>query len=246
VVFVTGSDTGAGKTVLTALLTAHLRRSGTPALAVKPFCSGGRADAELLRAVQGREANLDEINPFYFAEPLAPLVAARKHRRVIKPSTVIAHLRRTGRKLSLSGGVARPDSPSPVLLVEGVGGVLVPLGDDFSVLDLVCRLQCAVLVAAPNKLGTINHCLLTLQALRRAGLSELKLVLMDTRRPDPSSASNPGVLAELISPVPLVRIPFLRPAPAYPEAILRHAARLAQTLSDLLVSAGGSEKRLAI
>ena len=78
IIFITGTDTGVGKTLLTGLLLHHLRQSGCHALAMKPFCSGSRADAEFLHAVQDGELTLDEINPFFFAEPLAPLVAARE------------------------------------------------------------------------------------------------------------------------------------------------------------------------
>src|SRR5260221_14172519 len=91
-IFITGTDTGVGKTLLTALLLAHLRQNGVPALALKPFCSGGRADAELFHALQDGDLTLDEINPFYFREPIAPLVAARKHRRRIQLDDVLKNI----------------------------------------------------------------------------------------------------------------------------------------------------------
>src|SRR2546429_4432134 len=93
-IFITGTDTGVGKTVLTGLLVTHLRNQGTDALAIKPFCSGSRADAKLLQAIQDRELTLEEINPFYFPEPVAPLVAARLHRRAITLRQVLAHIER--------------------------------------------------------------------------------------------------------------------------------------------------------
>jgi len=237
-VFVTGSDTGVGKTVLTALLTAHLRRTGVPVFAVKPFCSGGRGDADLLYALQQRELTLDEINPFYFPEPLAPLVAAREHHRRIQPADVLGYLRRIEQKISAAAEPDSHSSNSPVLLIEGAGGVLVPLAERFCVLDLIQRLRCSVLIVAPNRLGTINHCLLTIQALRARRLSDIKLVLMDPRSPDPSCASNPRVLAELIQPFPLVRIPHLCPEPNSVARLVPQAARLARTLSDLLRRTG--------
>src|SRR5258708_5061536 len=90
--FITGTDTGVGKTVLTGLLLSHLRQHGCRVLAAKPFCSGDRSDARLLRALQDDELELDEINPYYFPEPLAPLVAARIHRRSIKARDVLSHI----------------------------------------------------------------------------------------------------------------------------------------------------------
>ena len=78
VVFVTGTNTGAGKTILTALLLAHLRSNGVHALAMKPVETGGRRDARLLHALQRDEVSLEEVNPFWFREPLAPSIAARR------------------------------------------------------------------------------------------------------------------------------------------------------------------------
>ena len=81
IIFVTGTDTGVGKTLLTALLLQHLRAHGQSALAIKPFCSGGREDAELLHSLQENELTLDEMNPFHFKKPLAPYLAATRRER---------------------------------------------------------------------------------------------------------------------------------------------------------------------
>src|SRR5581483_3100804 len=83
ILFITGTDTGVGKTLLTAMLLHHLRVAGRRTLAMKPFCSGGRDDVELLHALQDGELTADEINPFYFSEPTAPLVALRRRHRDI-------------------------------------------------------------------------------------------------------------------------------------------------------------------
>ncbi len=226
--FITGSDTGVGKTVLTALLTAHLRRTRVPVLALKPFCSGGRGDSELLFALQNGELTLDEINPYHFAEPLAPFVAARRDRRCILPAEILCHIRGIATKLAVA--------PRSTLLIEGVGGLLVPLVEHFSVLDLIARLNCEVLVVAQNKLGTLNHCLLTIEALRRGRVRLIKLVLMDPAVPDASCNSNPDILCDLISPIQVIRIPFLRPPPTTPQRIQRHAAQdaLASRLQSVL------------
>src|SRR5205823_6159208 len=82
-IFITGTDTGVGKTVLTACLLHHLLQSGMDVLAMKPFCSGSRADVDLLQALQGSRLPDQEMNPFYFSDPVAPLVAARQARRKI-------------------------------------------------------------------------------------------------------------------------------------------------------------------
>ena len=92
IIFITGTDTGVGKTVLTALLLRHLRRSGRAAFAMKPFTCGSRSDAKLLHALQNRELTLNEINPFYFREPVAPLVAAHKQGRDITLRDTLANI----------------------------------------------------------------------------------------------------------------------------------------------------------
>ena len=154
IIFITGTDTGVGKTLLTGLLLHHLRQSGCHALAMKPFCSGGRADAELLRAIQDGELTLDEINPFFFTEPLAPLVAARKHQCSIRIPEVLRRITRVANRCEC-------------LLIEGIGGVMVPLGEGFSVLDLIAKLGCEAIVVSRNRLGTINHTLLTVTRFAR-------------------------------------------------------------------------------
>ena len=229
IIFITATDTGVGKTVLTALLLTHLRELGCKALAIKPFCSGGRDDASLLCAAQDNTLTLEEINPFFFPEPVAPMVSARLHRRSVPIKLVINHIRKTARLCE-------------TLLIEGSGGLLVPLGEDYTVLDLIIRLRCDVIILARNKLGTINHTLLTALALRNAGFfasrftfqvsrsscrSALKVVLMNPRRKDLSSTSNARILAELLAPVPLLALPFLGATCRTPAGV-RKAAKISK------------------
>src|ERR1700722_12577845 len=91
--FITGTDTGVGKTVLTALLTRFLRERGLNVAALKPVCSGNRADARALSAAMNGALKLDEINPWHFRTPLAPLLAARREKRRLKLSQILAHNR---------------------------------------------------------------------------------------------------------------------------------------------------------
>ena len=163
---------------------------------MKPFCSGDKADIALLQSLQPGEISDDLMNPFFFRDPVAPLVAARKQNRIISLDEAL----RAVEKVSI-----RCD----YLLVEGIGGVLVPLGPGYTVLDLIHRLECVVIVAARNKIGVINQSLLTVRALNEAGLRQVSLVLMGTERDDPSSTSNHLVLRELLAPIEVVPIPFL-------------------------------------
>ena len=244
-IFVTGTDTGVGKTVLTALLISHLRQTGVPAIALKPFCSGSRADAELLYQLQDRELPLDQINPWFFPEPVAPVVAARKHRKKITLAQVVAHIQSAASSLSkvpgqqaLSPASRRSEPLSPVLLIEGAGGLLVPLGEGFTVLDLIARLRCEVLLVSANRLGTINHTLLSHDRLRDSDLRH-RVVLMDLSVPDASSGSNPGILKEMLAPEPLFQLPFLRRPPGTTAvALTLHARRLRNKLLKVAASFG--------
>jgi dethiobiotin synthetase len=244
-IFVTGTDTGVGKTLLTSLLLCHLRAAGCPALALKPFCSGSRADAELLGALQDGELTLDEINPFYFAEPVAPLVAARKHRRSIRVPDVLARIRTVATSLSSRTQSKIKNQKSkietPVLLIEGSGGLLVPLAEDFAVRDLIVSLRCEVVVVAHNRLGTINHTLLTVKALNEAArkrtrrfASPVKVVMMEPRVRDASSATNLQVLSELLRPVPVFALDYLGANCRTRTAIRKSAMKLKRTLNRIL------------
>jgi dethiobiotin synthetase len=196
IIFITGTDTGVGKTIFTALLLHHLRTAGHCAKAMKPFCSGGRADVRLLRAMQDGELTEDEINPFYFPEPVAPLVSARQHRRAISLANVVREIRK------IAGGCE-------YLLVEGSGGLLVPLGEKYGVGDLIQRLDCDVIVVSRDRLGTINHTLLTVRMLKEYCGKKIAVALMGTGKKDASCETNEGVLRRLLAPIAVRRIEFL-------------------------------------
>jgi dethiobiotin synthetase len=181
--FVTGTDTGAGKTVLTVLLVNHLRSRGVNAAALKPVCSGGRGDARRLFAAMAGALTLDEINPWHFRAAIAPSLAARAEKKKVKLAQIVAHIRKTQKRFD-------------VLLVEGAGGLLSPLGEHFSSRDLISELDALPIIAAPNRLGVVNHILLTLEALPRLFRAKARVVLMPQRNPDISAKTNASLLAE--------------------------------------------------
>ena len=197
IIFVTGTDTGVGKTVLTASLLHYLRSHGVHALAMKPFCSGSRADVEFLQSLQDRERPDREINPYYFREPVAPWVSSRKRRRTISFTAILSSI----------NGLARR---CECLLVEGVGGVMVPLIKGRTVADVIACLDCEVVVVARNQLGTINHTLITIKTLRAVGVPEnrIKVVLMNRQGMDVSARTNRSVLGEWLAPVKVFACPF--------------------------------------
>lgn len=196
IIFITGTDTGVGKTVLTCLLLTHLRDTGVKALAMKPFCSGGTEDLEAYRQIQGEELPAKLLNPYYFPQPLAPLIAARIARKQIDLQAVIRTIRKAKNECEC-------------LLVEGAGGVLVPIAGKVSMADLVADLKCEVLVVAKNKIGTLNHTLLTIEALRRRGVRKTKVILMGQTKPDVSSKTNLSCIAKMVENIRVYSIPHL-------------------------------------
>jgi dethiobiotin synthetase len=194
--FITGTDTSVGKTVLTALLTSFLRERGVHAAALKPICSGGRADARALHAALAGALTLNEINPWHFRVPVAPSLAARRENKTLKLSQVLAHIRKLQRRFD-------------VLLVEGAGGLLSPLGENFNSRDLISALRAMPIIVAPNKLGVVNHILLTLEALPKSIRPKAEIVLMSPPKPDDATGSNVKLLGQFVSPEKIRRLPWL-------------------------------------
>lgn len=167
--FVIGTDTGVGKTVVAGALAAAARGRGLDVGVAKPVQSGAAAgdrdgDAMLLRAAAGVVDDAAEICPFAFRAPLAPLVAARLEGRALDLVEVCAAVNAIG---------TRYDG----LVIEGAGGLLVPVGPDWTIADLGVALAQPVLIVARAGLGTVNHTLLTVSECRRRGLRVAGVVL---------------------------------------------------------------------
>lgn len=187
--FITGTDTGVGKTYVVAIIARALRRAGRRVGVYKPAASGCRVDgadlisddALALWEAAGRPGSLDEVCPQRFLAPLAPHLAARAEGRRIDRE----QLRR-----GLDAWTARSD----IVLVEGAGGLMSPLGESDYVADLAGDFGFPLVVVARNALGTINHTLLTLHAAAafRGGLPVAGIVLNRPMAPsdDASTGSN--------------------------------------------------------
>ncbi len=173
-VFVTGTDTGVGKTVLAAAVCAALRARGERVVAWKPVVTGteepGEPDHELLARASGTQPS--EVAPFTFEPAVSPHLAAELAGSTIEPAALVASAR------AAAGG-------AEILVIEGVGGLLVPLTLGFLVRDLAREVGLPLVVAARPGLGTINHTLLTVEAARAVGLKVVGVVL--TRWPDAPS-----------------------------------------------------------
>ncbi len=198
--FVTGTDTGVGKTILSAALVAAIaaaeeqsvegQPAGLPVLACKPVASGldeapagvWPHDHELLADMAGMEP--EEVAPLRYGPAVSPHLAASMAGERIDAVGLIEHARALGQR--------------GTLIVEGVGGLLVPLNEEFAVRDLAVELGLPLLIAARAGLGTINHTLLTLQAARAAGLDVCAVVLTPwPERPSAMEHSNRETIARL-------------------------------------------------
>lgn len=212
IVVITGTDTGVGKTVLTALLGNFLHQRAERVAALKPLCSGGREDAELLAQAIPGALSLDEINPWHFRAPLAPRLAARLERKRITLAEVTAHIRQVAHRFE-------------TVLVEGAGGLLSPLGEKFATRELITRLHAEVIIVGRNQLGIVNHLRLTLEALPKAIARRARIALMSTEQEDAASKSNPRFIAETTgrTPVSLPRLRETAPSAALMDDSVRRA-----------------------
>jgi dethiobiotin synthetase len=162
--FVTGTDTGIGKTYVGCLLARELAENGHTVGVMKPAESGANNDAEMLKRASRSTAPLSRIRPYRFKAALAPGLAAEREGRKLSLEKIRAEF---GRLAKGHDGV----------LVEGAGGLLVPLAGEALVADLAALLGLPLLIVARPGLGTINHSLLTLAEARRRGLSTVAVLL---------------------------------------------------------------------
>ncbi|HET7584521.1 MAG TPA: dethiobiotin synthase [Gemmatimonadaceae bacterium] len=201
---ITGTDTGVGKTVVASALVAALVRRGLTVGVMKPVETGvpvGEAppDASALRTASGAVDSIEDVCPYALPDPLAPVLAARR------AGTSIAWDR-------LSAAAERLASGRHAFIVEGAGGALVPVLDGLSYVDLMRKWRLGAIVVAANRLGVLNHSLLTVRALAEGGVSIRAVVLNDHEAvvsSDVARATNLDMLRELIPDVPVLAFPHL-------------------------------------
>jgi len=215
--FITGTGTGVGKTVLTALLAEYLRRRGLRVAALKPICSGGREDARVLHTALGGTLPLDQINPWHFRAPIAPLLAARRERKRVPLAPVLIHIRAHRRRFD-------------AVLIEGAGGLLSPLGVGFDSRDLIAALDATPIIVASSQLGVVNQVLLTLEALPPGPRRRARVVLMAPPKPEATAASNPRLLRQLTGR-PVHQLPWF--GEGFTAGELLRAPRVRATLAAM-------------
>lgn len=199
-IFVTGTGTEVGKTVVAAVAARTLAAAGKSVAVFKPAVTGldeaGEADHELLRRAAGSQQSDEEIAPYRFGPPTSPHLAAEVAGQQIASDRLVEAARAAA-------------ASAETLVCEGVGGLLVPLARAYSVRDFAVDLGLPVAIAASPGLGTINHTLLTLEAARAAGLDVAAVVLTPwPRQPDEIEESNRETIASL-GDVRVERLPRL-------------------------------------
>ena len=227
---ITGTDTGVGKTQVTTALLAALRARGRRVAGMKPVETGIAArhagtDAARIHAAAGGVQAIEDVCPLTYAEPLAPLVAAERAGRPVALAVLDAARARLA--------AAAPDG----VVVEGAGGLLVPFTRDADLGTLAARWRCDLVVVAGDRLGVLNHALLTVREAERRGL-RVRAVVLNALRVTPADVAeytNLTVLRSLLPEVPVLPFPFV-PEPLRDD--VAHLAHLGAPLADLLLDAG--------
>ena len=188
--FITGTDTNAGKTYATCLMLEELRRQGIDAVGYKPVSCGDRDDATRLAAASGG-LPIEEINPLHLNTPVAPLVAGMLENHPVDPQILI-------------DGYHQLAAKHTQVLVEGAGGWEVPIASNFRVSDLAKALNLPIILVVANRLGALNHTLLSVDAIRATGLKCAGIILnqLDDEL-DTAMITNKGLIEKLTG-LPLI------------------------------------------
>jgi dethiobiotin synthetase len=206
-IFITGTDTGVGKTVIAAGLAALFRKKGLSVGVMKPIQTGCitrrgariPADARFLMQAAGTDDPIDQVCPYRFEIPAAPLVAAEYEGENID----LHRIEDSYRRLSMR---------HRVMVVEGIGGLLTPITPTAAVIDLAIRLNLPLIIVAHIRLGTLNHALLTIRGARQAGATILGIIFNRPGRSsqDIAEKTNPGVFSRLCSVPVLGIVPYMK------------------------------------
>lgn len=175
--FVTGTDTEVGKTHVARTLIAALRRMGQLVAGYKPVACGDRDDAEALLAASSPDPRLtiNDVNPFWYYSPMAPSAAGILENRSLDPAALETVFRNLTERFDW-------------VVIEGAGGWETPLTATERFSDLAARFGAPVLIVAPNRLGVLNHTILTADAIVARGLRLAGVILNEVSAPDPESA----------------------------------------------------------
>jgi|Deesub1362B_J571_1020462.scaffolds.fasta_scaffold00107_32 dethiobiotin synthetase len=205
-IFITGTDTGVGKTIIASAIVRVLKARGISVAVMKPIESGCRREGDVLIPLDGvmlkemaeNDITLEEVTPFRFENPLAPMVASEIEGTEVDERVIYDTIKELQEKYDY-------------IVVEGVGGLMVPVKQRLMIVDIVRDTGLPLLIVASNRLGVINHTVLTVEAAKRRGIDIIGVVLNtpNPSRDDISLETNPLVLRRVLE-VPLVGVfPFI-------------------------------------
>jgi len=220
-IFVTGTDTGVGKTLFAAGLVRLALRRGLVVKPLKPVETGCAIRSGMLYPEDGaflveaseNRVSLDECTPFRFSLPASPYRAAALEGKRLFASDLVEHVLAVAETADLT-------------VVEGAGGLMAPIDDDFMMIDLIERLGFPAILVARTRLGTINHTLLSVEALDRRGI-ELDGIVLSQSTPDrgPEEEYTLGDVERFVGDIPVVVLPFVS------ADYTRDSSRIAEILS---------------
>jgi dethiobiotin synthetase len=211
-VFVTSSGTDVGKTFVTLQLIAELAAAGRRVQALKPVASGFDAarpedsDSALLLRAQGRDftrASLDAVSPWRFAAPLSPDMAAAREQRSLPFDALVAWCRSAATR-------------SEITLIEGIGGVMVPLDERHTVLDWIAALDAPTLLVVGSYLGTLSHSLTAVAALQQRAVALAGIVVSESEQQPVAAEETAATLARFVAAVPIRVLPRATSTPLLP------------------------------
>ncbi len=198
-IFVAGTDTGAGKTIVSCAMASAFRLKGLRVGVMKPVACGSWEDSEMLKLASQSKAVLADITPVYFKNPVSPNVAGHLEMKQVSISKILQSFKKIQKNCD-------------VMIVEGCGGLLVPITDDFFVIDLIRLFKAETILVSRSGLGAINHCLLSLEALESRKIKPLGVVF-NRLQGGPMSvpeATNPAVVAKLGRTRSLGMFPYMK------------------------------------
>jgi dethiobiotin synthase len=190
---VTGNDTAVGKTFVTTGLIRFVRTLGIDCIGMKPICTGDNRDVVEIAAAFGNAEPENLLNPIWYRTPVAPYTAAIIENRYIDLFAIRTAFETLSKRHS-------------TILVEGAGGIAVPIHADYDFRDMARDLDLKIIVVAANRLGVLNHTRLTLEAIRSANL-DCSLVVLNSAaaETDISQSTNLSVLESLLD-VPIIMV----------------------------------------
>ena len=213
-IFIAGTDTGAGKTIVAGALASALRIKGLKTGVMKPVSCGGTDDIEFLMRCAGIREPLDIVNPIALKNPLSPNVAASFEHVKIDLKKIDTALRILRKKYE-------------VIVIEGCGGLLVPIREDYFVIDLIKRMNAQAILVSRARLGAINHSLLSLEALKKRKIIPAG-VIFNRLNGGPLSIpekTNPAVVFKISGTPSLGLFPYMKldcNAGCFGKAFLKH------------------------